>query len=407
MNKKMNRVMINIGEFDLRKSCMKKVIEKYGNPVPGEIMNRLEWELESIERNSNQQVFYVVKELLSISNLELFEINSRGLITSSLVAFLMDLTEIDPIQYRLTPYSLYGLDGDFILSYDLNVPVKKCKMVRDNLSKIKGVEAAYFTSKFTGDNLNKKERFPYMKILVPEGINIADYTDLYETAEGTVFTDLDYIESKKIFPFQYVMNHKQLSLLSRLVEVTGVNPYEISLTDEGVIKLFSTRSWNEKDLPIGEIMMCYEYDADMIKEIFRTLQPKTLLEVANACALMHGTKVWDNQDDYVKRGIIDPMQIYATRDDISECLIKKGMEEKLAFRLSERIRKGMGVRDNDLVLLTEYGIDEVTLNIWKEIKYMFPRAHALSYVLVSWRLAYFKVYFGELFDSLLEEICAK
>ncbi len=402
MNKKTNRVMLNLGAFDLRKSCMEKVIEKYGNPVPNEIMKRLEWELESIERNTNQQVFYVVKELLGISDLELFEINSRGMITSSLVAFLMELTEIDPIKYQLTPYSLYGLDGDYILSYDLNVPVEKCKKVRDNLSKIKGVKEAYFTSKFIGDNLNKKERFPYMKILVPEEINIADYSDLYETAEGTFFTDLDYIESKKIFPFQYVMNHKQLSLLSKLVEVTGVNPYEISFADEGVIELFSTRFWNEKDLPIGEIMMCYEYDEDMIKEIFQTLQPKTLLEVANACALMHGTRVWDNQDDYVKRGIIEPSQIFATRDDISEYLVKKGIEEKLAFRLSERIRKGMGIRDNDLELLTECGIDEVTLNIWKEIKYMFPRAHALSYVLVSWRLAYFKVYYGEVFDNLLK-----
>jgi DNA polymerase-3 subunit alpha (Gram-positive type) len=58
----------------------------------------------------------------------------------------------------------------------------------------------------------------------------------------------------------------------------------------------------------------------------------------------------------------------------------------------EKVRKGKGLSEEQEALMRENDVPEWYIGSCKKIKYMFPRAHAVAYVMMSYRIAYFKVY---------------
>jgi len=86
------------------------------------------------------------------------------------------------------------------------------------------------------------------------------------------------------------------------------------------------------------------------------------------------------------------------RDDIMTSLINYGIESSSAFKISEFVRKGKAKKDpagwlEHAKLMREYSVPEWYIECCRKIEYMFPKAHACAYVMMAYRVAWFKVYY--------------
>src|SRR5690606_12448440 len=78
-------------------------------------------------------------------------------------------------------------------------------------------------------------------------------------------------------------------------------------------------------------------------------------------------------------------------------LIFRGVPPKTAFRIMEKVRKGRGLDEEDIKELQAHDIPQWYIDSCLKIKYLFPKAHAAAYVMMAFRIAYFKVHMPEAF----------
>ncbi|MDL2248494.1 PolC-type DNA polymerase III, partial [Tyzzerella sp. OttesenSCG-928-J15] len=94
----------------------------------------------------------------------------------------------------------------------------------------------------------------------------------------------------------------------------------------------------------------------------------------------------------IKDGICTLEEVIPTRDDIMVYLIAKGMERLTSFKIMEDVRKGKGLKPEYEELMKDAGIPDWYIESCKRIKYMFPKGHAVAYVMMTVRIGYFKLY---------------
>jgi DNA polymerase-3 subunit alpha (Gram-positive type) len=110
--------------------------------------------------------------------------------------------------------------------------------------------------------------------------------------------------------------------------------------------------------------------------------------------LTHGTDVYyNNAQDLIKDGVASIREVIGCRDDIMRYLISKKMDESLSFKIMESVRKGKGLTDEWEEEMVKFNVPEWYIWSCKQIKYMFPRAHAAAYVLDATRIGYYKAYY--------------
>jgi len=73
-------------------------------------------------------------------------------------------------------------------------------------------------------------------------------------------------------------------------------------------------------------------------------------------------------------------------------LIGKGMDKKLSFTIMEAVRKGKHLKPEWEVEMRAHEVPEWYIESCNKIAYMFPKAHAVAYVMMAFRIAWFKVH---------------
>jgi DNA polymerase-3 subunit alpha (Gram-positive type) len=102
--------------------------------------------------------------------------------------------------------------------------------------------------------------------------------------------------------------------------------------------------------------------------------------------------VWlGNAKDLIVSGTARVDQTIGCRDDIMIYLISCGLPEKRAFKIMESVRKGRGLPDGAEQEMIDAGVPDWYIGSCKKIKYLFPKAHAVAYVMMAFRIAWFKV----------------
>ena len=195
-----------------------------------------------------------------------------------------------------------------------------------------------------------------------------------------------------------ILGHDDPTVLRMLQDLTGIDPKSIPLNDEKVISLFtSTDALGVTKEQLGCEVGSYglpEFGTKFVRQMLVDTQPRSFADLVRISGLSHGTDVWLNNAQYfIKEGYTTLKDCISTRDDIMVYLMYKDLEPKTAFTIMEKVRKGKGLSEEDEATMKEKQVPDWYIESCKRIKYMFPKGHAVAYVMMAVRVAYFKVYY--------------
>lgn len=240
-------------------------------------------------------------------------------------------------------------------------------------------------------------------VILPKERDIHEFTPIQYPANdeesGSVTTHYNFNSLHDRLIKLDILGHDDPTALHMLQELTGIDPKSIPINDPDTISLFS--SLKALRLKPEQILGCEvgsigipEFGTRFVRQILVETRPTTIGELVRICGLSHGTDVWlNNAHDLIQSGKANLRQVICTRDDIMNYLVAKGMDARMSFFIMESVRKGKGLKEEWENAMREADVPEWFIGSCKKIKYMFPRAHSVAYVMMSLRIAYFKVHY--------------
>ncbi|MBQ4110832.1 MAG: PolC-type DNA polymerase III [Clostridia bacterium] len=246
-------------------------------------------------------------------------------------------------------------------------------------------------------------------IIVPKSNEVYDFTPIQHPANdkssGIITTHFDYHKLHDTLLKLDILGHDDPTVLRMLKDITGLDPVTISLEDKETMSLFtSPEALGVTAEDIGAKTGTFgvpEFGTKFTRQMLEDTKPTTFAELVRISGLSHGTDVWlNNAQDIVLQGIAPFKETICTRDDIMTYLIHKDLPPKRAFTIMEQVRKGKGLKDIDIEEMKEHNVPQWYIDSCNKIKYMFPKAHAVAYVTMGFRVAYYKVHYP------LEYYCA-
>lgn len=243
-------------------------------------------------------------------------------------------------------------------------------------------------------------------MVVPDYKDIHDFTPVQYPANdkecGVKTTHFDYHSiSGRILKLD-ILGHDGPTIIRMLEDMTGIKITDIPLDDPETMSLFtSTKALGvtEEDIgtPVGSLAIP-EFGTKFTRQMLIDTKPTTFAALVRISGLSHGTDVWvNNAQDLVRANVIGIKDVISTRDDIMNYLIFKGLRPKLAFTIMENVRKGRGLKPEFIEEMKANNVPDWYIGSCQKIKYMFPKAHAVAYVMTSFRIAYCKVNYPEAF----------
>jgi len=239
-------------------------------------------------------------------------------------------------------------------------------------------------------------------IIVPEGHDIHEFCPVQHPANDMnteiVTTHFDYHSIDQNLLKLDILGHDVPSQIRHLQDMTGLDPLKVPLHDEKVNSLFTgTAALNISNPEYKFQHGTYgipEFGTEFVRRMLDDTKPTRFADLVRISGFSHGTDVWNNNaSEFIKSGVATMNDAISTRDDIMNYLILKGLPNKDAFKIMEGVRKGKGVSEEHVALMKRNSVPDWYIESCRRIKYMFPRAHAVAYVMMSYRIAYYKVYY--------------
>jgi len=368
----------------LRALCYEQLVVEYDVSPASDITERLDNELASISASGLSGVLLILHNLIVRSGLKRHEIANRGTFGASFVGWLCGLTPFNPLKtvMPLYPELCYGFNWDKEPDIQISVPDGQSEVLYEMLKGIEGV----------GDvvplHFESKQDIAFGRCIVPVGESSDPALCLKQSTPYFVLI---------------ITTMSHLHLLGRCVELTGIDPENISLEDRDVLELFQ-----HTDHPACIEVSPYRLSAIGLLGIrnYFTLTTfygniniplHSFADLVRIDALGHAANGWvDNQERPVFEQGIHLDELITSREDVYEfCLNELGLSRKESFTIMERVRKGCGVPDELIETVSpEKGSKLEYLNaICDKITYLFPRAHSYEYMVIAWKSAWYRLHY--------------
>ena len=238
-------------------------------------------------------------------------------------------------------------------------------------------------------------------IVIPSNMDVYDFTPVQYPANNpdsewkTTHFDFHDIH-ENVLKFD-ILGHVDPTAMRLLQNISGIDPTSIPMNDPETMSLFNSadalkadiRQYQESTGAVG----LPEFGTKFVRGILELTRPSTFSELLRISGLSHGTDVWLNNAKDLIDGGLTLNDVIGCRDDIMVYLIDKGLPSKDAFFIMESVRKGKGLKPEWIELMKEHDVPQWYIDSCLKIKYLFPKAHAVAYVMMAIRIAWFKVHY--------------
>ncbi|WP_434414715.1 PolC-type DNA polymerase III [symbiont of Argiope bruennichi] len=449
----------------------------YGSEVDPIILERFDKEIKILTKNNYSEIYLIAKSTIEQAEKLGSTVGSRGSVGSSFIAFLLKITEVNPLKphyycksCKYTEFSsesdcgfdlppkkcpkcnelmfgdginipfetFLGFDGDKIPDIDLNFPSSIQAEIHNYIKKTFGknsVLRAGTTSTiatktafaFVKSYLDKKEmtlpisyrnflikkmegirrttgQHPGGILIIPKKYKFEDFTPIaypaddksseWYTSHFTIDTLHDNLLKLDL------LGHLDPEILLELEKLTSKKFLEIKFFDKKVLELFlSNDSINlkypeflgyKKNSGLG----IPNFGTFFVRDMLNDIRVRNFSDLIRVSGLSHGTNVWiSNNLPLVKKNKVPLEKIVSCRDDIMIQLMDKKIDKMLSFTIMEKVRKGIKLSNSEINELKFHNIDDWYIESLLKIEYLFPKAHAAAYVIMAWRIAWYKVYY--------------
>lgn len=359
----------------------------WGEPLPAPVTERLEKEQSWIEKAGSTELFFLLYRMTALARKEGYPVTVLYA-GSSLVAFLAEITEIDPLPpHYVCPicrHSEWKKDGSVYTGFDLaKKACPKCgtPMRRDGYR----IPA----EAFFGWDGTKKRRFT---IKAAEEIQPKLY-ELLDNAENVPKTDV------RIFN-----ESKALSALQKLERTTGVSARDITPDDETILHLFIAQSTSkeaqEKNGSERKSLLPPLFGSDFMRDLFMQTQPQRISELIRLCGLAYGKNAWkDNADALLKTRTCSLSDVITVREDILCTLCDRGVEIRTAVDIMSAVSLGRRLTETQASVIKSAGLPDWYIDSCQKIQYLSLKSQVIKHFLTGLRLAWYKIHYPTEYDA--------
>ena len=238
-------------------------------------------------------------------------------------------------------------------------------------------------------------------VVIPQENEIWDFCPVQHPADDPnsdqITTHFEYHSMEENLLKLDMLGHDDPTMIRMMEDMTGVDAKTIPLDDKGTMSIFTSSKIlgyeNDKILgPTGAVGVP-EFNTRFTRGVLLDTLPEKFDFLVRICGYTHGTDVWlGNAKDLINSKTATVDQTIGARDDIMLYLISCGMPDKRAFKIMESVRKGRGLPPGAEEEMIAAGVPDWYIGSCKKIKYLFPKAHAVAYCMMAFRIAWFKVY---------------
>jgi len=247
---------------------------------------------------------------------------------------------------------------------------------------------------------NTTGQHPGGLVVIPQENEIWDFCPVQHPADDPdsdqITTHFEYHSMEENLLKLDMLGHDDPTMIRKMEDMTGVDAKTIPLDDKDTMSIFTSSKVlgyeNDPILgPTGAVGVP-EFNTRFTRGVLLDTMPEKFDFLVRICGYTHGTDVWlGNAKDLINSKTATVDQTIGARDDIMIYLISCGLPEKRAFKIMESVRKGKGLPDGAEQEMIDAGVPDWYIGSCKKIKYLFPKAHAVAYVMMAFRIAWFKV----------------